>query len=193
MLTTWGTVGYTWFLGALGFEISNYCLACPPYLSCQSISIIIKLSVNQCYYKVVTSKGLGKLEIAKIEFTKLLWNWFPNLFLLQIIKDIISGMDFSQILLPCVSSFYILTAWRSRTNALTTTQCLKMTQNVSSKNVFVCSTLISRENCRVFWGEKPRENVAVLDFLAVDNFDFTRKIIDFFGEKLVKMLWFWAF
>ena len=26
-------------------------------------------------------------------------------------------------------------------------------------------------------GEKPRENVMVLDFLAVDNFDFTRKIV----------------
>ena len=164
MLTTWGTVGYTWFLGALGFEISNYCLACPPYLSCQSISIIIKLSVNQCYYKVVTSKGLGKLEIAKIEFTKLLWNWFPNLFLLQIIKDIISGMDFSQILLPCVSSFYILTAWRSRTNALTTTQCLKMTQKC----------LIKKRFC-------------------LFNFDFPRKLSIFLGEKLVKMLRFWTF
>ena len=33
----------------------------------------------------------------------------------------------------------------------------------------------------------------VLDFLAVDNFDFTRKIVDFFliflfGEKLVKLI-----
>ena len=40
---------------------------------------------------------------------------------------------------------------------------------------------------------KTRENVVVLDFFAVDNFDFTRKIVDFFfffGEKLVKMLWF---
>ena len=27
-----------------------------------------------------------------------------------------------------------------------------------------------------FLGEKTRENVVVLDFLAVDNFDFTRKI-----------------
>ena len=39
------------------------------------------------------------------------------------------------------------------------------------------STLISRENCRFLGGEKTRENVAVLDFLAVDNFDFTRKIV----------------
>ena len=38
------------------------------------------------------------------------------------------------------------------------------------------STLISRENCRFFFGWKTRENVVVLDFLAVDNFDFTRKI-----------------
>ena len=38
------------------------------------------------------------------------------------------------------------------------------------------STLISRENCRSFW-VKTRENVVVLDFLAVDNFDFTRKIV----------------
>ena len=43
----------------------------------------------------------------------------------------------------------------------------------------------------IFWGEKTRENVVVLDFLAVDNFDFTRKIVNKkFGEKLVKMLWF---
>ena len=39
------------------------------------------------------------------------------------------------------------------------------------------STLISRENCRFFW-VKTRENVVDLDFLAVDNFDFTRKILD---------------
>ena len=36
---------------------------------------------------------------------------------------------------------------------------------------------------------KTRENAAVLDFLAVDNFDFTRKIVKKeLGEKLVKML-----
>jgi len=28
-----------------------------------------------------------------------------------------------------------------------------------------------------FWVKKIRENVVVLDFLAVDNFDFTRKIV----------------
>ena len=52
------------------------------------------------------------------------------------------------------------------------------------------STLISRENCRFFW-EKNSRNVVVLGFLAVDNFDFTRKIFKKkLGEKLVKMLGF---
>ena len=38
---------------------------------------------------------------------------------------------------------------------------------------------------------KTRENVGVLDFLAVDNFDFTRKIAQKkLCEKLVKMLGF---
>ena len=38
---------------------------------------------------------------------------------------------------------------------------------------------------------KTRENEVVLDFLAVDNFDFTRKIAKKnLGEKLVKMLGF---
>ena len=59
------------------------------------------------------------------------------------------------------------------------------------------STLISRENCRFFFGWKTRENVAVLGFLAVDNFDFTRKIIKKnLGEKLVKRFGFcqnWIF
>ena len=33
-----------------------------------------------------------------------------------------------------------------------------------------------------------------MDFLAVDNFHFTRKIDDFFlGEKFVKMSWLWTF
>ena len=40
-----------------------------------------------------------------------------------------------------------------------------------------------------FFRWKTRENVVVLDFLAVDNFDFTRKIVKkILGEKLVKML-----
>jgi len=35
---------------------------------------------------------------------------------------------------------------------------------------------------------KTRQNAAVLDFLAVDNFDFTRKIVKkYLGEKLMKM------
>ena len=38
-------------------------------------------------------------------------------------------------------------------------------------------------------GWKTRENVMVWDFLAVDNFDITRKIVKkILGEKLVKML-----
>ena len=41
---------------------------------------------------------------------------------------------------------------------------------------------------KIFW-MKTRENAAVLDFLAVENFDFTRKIVkNILGEKLVKML-----
>ena len=55
------------------------------------------------------------------------------------------------------------------------------------------STLISREKLSNCFGWKTRENAAVLDFLAVDNFDFTRKIVKKkLGEKLVKML-IWAF
>ena len=47
------------------------------------------------------------------------------------------------------------------------------------------STLISRENCRLFFC-KARENVVVLNILAVDNFDFTRKIVKKnLGEKLM--------
>ena len=43
----------------------------------------------------------------------------------------------------------------------------------------------------IFLSGKTRENVVVLDFLAVDNFDFTRKIVkNILGEKLVKMLGF---
>ena len=42
-----------------------------------------------------------------------------------------------------------------------------------------------------FLGWKTRENVVVLGFLAVDNFDFTRKIVQKkFWWKLVKMLLF---
>ena len=48
-----------------------------------------------------------------------------------------------------------------------------------------------------FFGWKTCENVVVLDFLAVDNFDFTTKIVKkILGEKLVKMLGFcqnWIF
>ena len=48
-----------------------------------------------------------------------------------------------------------------------------------------------------FLGWKTRENVVILDIIAVDNFDFTRKIVKkILGEKLVKMLRFcqnWIF
>ena len=47
---------------------------------------------------------------------------------------------------------------------------------------------IPRKIVQLFW-VKTRENAAVLDFLAVDNFDFTRKIVKKnLGQKLVKML-----
>ena len=49
------------------------------------------------------------------------------------------------------------------------------------------STLISREKFKLFW-VKAREYAAILEFLAVDNFDFTRKIVkNILGEKLVKI------
>ena len=45
-----------------------------------------------------------------------------------------------------------------------------------------------RKIVELFW-VKTHENAAVLDFLAVDNFDFTRKIVKtILGEKLVKIL-----
>ena len=54
--------------------------------------------------------------------------------------------------------------------------------------------MISQEKLSNCFGVKTRENAEVLDFLAVDNFDFTRKIAKKnLGEKLVKMLRFWTF
>ena len=51
--------------------------------------------------------------------------------------------------------------------------------------------MISRKNVDFFLGRKTRENVVVLDFWAVDNFDLTRKIVkQNWGEKLVKC---WGF
>ena len=45
-----------------------------------------------------------------------------------------------------------------------------------------------RKIVELFW-VKTRENAAVWDFLAVDNFEFTKKIVkNILGEKLVKML-----
>ena len=68
-----------------------------------------------------------------------------------------------------------------------------------SKSSLFCSKiqLWFPEKIVDFLGWKTRENVVVLDFLAVDNFDFTRKIVKIIlGEKLVKMLGFcqnWIF
>ena len=48
-----------------------------------------------------------------------------------------------------------------------------------------------RQIVELFW-VKTRENAAVLDFLAADNFDFTRKIVKKnLSEKLIKMLGFY--
>ena len=55
-------------------------------------------------------------------------------------------------------------------------------QNTGSGTKF--KTLISREKLSNCFGWKTRENAVVLDFLAVDNFDFTRKIVKKkFGPK----------
>ena len=43
--------------------------------------------------------------------------------------------------------------------------------------------MISRKNVDFFLGRKTRENVVVLDFWAVDNFDLTRKIVKKIGVK----------
>ena len=57
-----------------------------------------------------------------------------------------------------------------------------MNKNPSLKTDF------PRKNVELFW-VKTRENAAVLDFLSVDNFDFTRRNVKKnLGEKLVKML-----
>ena len=72
---------------------------------------------------------------------------------------------------------------------------LRLIDHILFKIFIFCpnSTLISRENCRLFGG-KTRENIVVLDFLTVDNFDFTRKIVKkILDEKPVKMLRFWTF
>ena len=87
-------------------------------------------------------------------------------------------------------------------------QCLKITQNRPNVArfwyfkttmfeifIFCPKTLLwFLEKIVDFFGWKTCENVVVLDFLAVGNFDFTRKIVKkSLGEKLVKMLWFWSF
>ena len=58
------------------------------------------------------------------------------------------------------------------------------------------STLISWENYRLFWVKNLWKccGFGLFTLLAVDSFDFTRKIVKKkLGEKLVKMLWFWNF
>ena len=58
-----------------------------------------------------------------------------------------------------------------------------------SKSVQKFNFDFPRKIVELFWVWKTRENAAVLDFLAVDNFDFMRKIVKKnLGEKLVKML-----
>ena len=57
-----------------------------------------------------------------------------------------------------------------------------------SKSVQKFNFDFPRKIVELFW-VKTRENAAGLDFLAVDNFDFMRKIVKKnLGEKLVKML-----
>ena len=58
--------------------------------------------------------------------------------------------------------------------------------------IFICVQKFNfdfpRKIVELFW-LKTREYAAVLDFLAVDNFDFTRKIVKKkLGEKFVQML-----
>ena len=55
--------------------------------------------------------------------------------------------------------------------------------------LFSCWQLwFRKKNCRLFLEWKTCENVVVLDYLAVDNFDFTRKIVKkYLCEKLVKL------
>ena len=67
------------------------------------------------------------------------------------------------------------------------------------RNLYLCPKIQLWFSVKIFrfFGWKTCENVVILDFLAVDNFDFTRKKKKKkFGEKLVKMLWFcqnWIF
>ena len=55
------------------------------------------------------------------------------------------------------------------------------------------STLLYRENGRFFFGWNTREYVLSLDFLPVDNFDFTRKIVKKIWMKNSWKLNFWNF
>ena len=62
--------------------------------------------------------------------------------------------------------------------------------------LFSCWQLWFPENIAdFFYGWKTRENVVVLDFLAVDNFDFTRKIVKTLSDENNGFLWklnFWT-
>ena len=82
--------------------------------------------------------------------------------------------------------------WRGTSHSMAMeTHCSKSSFFVQKFNFDFLRKLL------IFLGWKTRENVGVLDFLAVDNFDFTRKIVKKnLGEKLVKMLGFcqnWIF
>ena len=70
--------------------------------------------------------------------------------------------------------------------------CENILKKITLLEIFIFCPKITfdfpRKNVELFW-VKTRENAAVLDFLAVDNFDFTRKNVKKnLGEKLVKML-----
>ena len=89
---------------------------------------------------------------------------------------------------PAILHLARLINWQNASNTFfrksyTTTHCSKSSFFLQKFN-FDCPRKIVD-----FLGWKTRENVGVLDFLAVDNFDFTKKIVKKnLGEKLVKML-----
>ena len=43
--------------------------------------------------------------------------------------------------------------------------------------------IFTRKMVKKYFGWKPRENAVVLHYLAVDHFDFTRKIVQIFWAK----------
>ena len=94
------------------------------------------------------------------------------------------SMQFFQLDLSCAGLFLVL----SSSSLFLTLFFIFLSEN---------STSISRENCWFFWGEKLVKMLWFGTFLAVDNFDFTRKIVKkIMGEKLATMLGFcqnWIF